>query len=112
MSMTRLLFVCLLSALLWLLLLSTNYGTIRSSARISFRPGTTTSELTPIEEQTGHESTADEISGVRGKDVLLLVGWDGNSHREIDGIELMVRENREQYAAHHGIHPLQHLIYF
>lgn len=42
---------------------------------------------------------------VHGKDVVLVVGWDGNSHRDIDGIEDMVRENREEYVAYHGTSP-------
>jgi len=37
-----------------------------------------------------------------GKDVVLVVGWDGNSHRDIEGVEGMVRENRQEYAAYHG----------
>jgi hypothetical protein len=43
----------------------------------------------------------------KGKDILLVVGTDGNSHRDILGMEMMVRQNRHQYAQFHGT-PLKH----
>jgi hypothetical protein len=42
------------------------------------------------------------ISTPKGKEILLIVGTDGHSHADIEGMEIMVRENRGQYATFHG----------
>jgi hypothetical protein len=58
--------------------------------------------VTPEAEKAHQEPVVESEPSVHGKDVVLVVGWDGNSHRDIDGIEGMVRENREEYVAYHG----------
>ena len=44
----------------------------------------------------------ESISTPKGKEILLIVGTDGHSHADIEGMETMVRENRGQYATFHG----------
>ena len=51
-------------------------------------------EYFPTEEES--------ISTPKGKEILLIVGTDGYSHADIEGMETMVRENRGQYATFHG----------
>jgi len=40
-------------------------------------------------------------AGPKGEEIVLVVGTDGKSHR-IQGMEEMVRQNRQQYASMHG----------
>ena len=44
----------------------------------------------------------ESISNPKGKEILLIVGTDGHSHADIEGMETMVRENRGQYATFHS----------
>ena len=38
-----------------------------------------------------------------GKDIVLIVGTNGNTHmHDIGGIDVMVQDNRQQYADVHG----------
>jgi hypothetical protein len=57
------------------------------------------------ETKAHQQAIVESDPSVHGKDVVLVVGWDGNSHRDIEGIEDMVRENREEYVAYHGTPP-------
>jgi hypothetical protein len=60
---------------------------------------------TAPEEKTSHQipETIQE-TGPSGKEILLVVGTDGKSHR-IEGMEQMVYDNRKQYVDLHGTPP-------
>jgi hypothetical protein len=54
------------------------------------------------EEKTSHETPETiQETGPSGKEILLVVGTDGKSHR-IEGMEQMVWDNRKQYVDLHG----------
>jgi hypothetical protein len=54
------------------------------------------------EVKPSHEAPATiQETGPSGKEILLVVGTDGKSHR-IEGMEQMVRDNRKQYVDLHG----------
>jgi hypothetical protein len=54
------------------------------------------------EVKPSHETPATiQETGPSGKEILLVVGTDGKSHR-IEGMEQMVRDNRKQYVDLHG----------
>jgi hypothetical protein len=75
----------------------------RTTPTLSHSTQPTTEVVTAEAEKKKHQRPIVESDPtVHGKDVVLVVGWDGNSHRDIDGIEDMVRENREEYVAYHG----------
>jgi hypothetical protein len=55
------------------------------------------------EEKIAHENPAPVPEpGPSGKEILLVVGTDGKSHK-IEGMERMVWENRMHYVELHGI---------
>jgi hypothetical protein len=47
-----------------------------------------------------------EVPGPKGHEILMIVGSNGKSRSNIEGMEDMVRENRKQYVELHGSYPV------
>src|SRR5436305_2742794 len=63
-------------------------------------------ENTHTPETTHTEHVVEEGLGPKGHEILLIVGSNGKSRSNIEGMEDMVRENRLQYVELHGNSPI------
>lgn len=60
---------------------------------------------TPEKTHTEHVVEEVEDLGPKGHEILLIVGSNGKSRSNIEGMDDMVRENRLQYVELHGNYP-------